>query len=362
MRERRNLGMKVKEKMQLMHRNNKWSKNYICSAFFMYIYLKKRIEVKNMMMKRKKKLAFPVLLFIMVMLITVMLTGSNIHNLYYNDSMRNEPIHNNKVFQNINIGASNVCMINATTEQEIFSINKDEKIAPASTAKMLTALTTIAYCEPGEEVTVGEEIKLIAADASRAYLREGNKLTIKQLLEGLLLPSGNDAAYVLAVYTGRKIAKNIELPVNDAVTVFVDKMNENAIVFGADNSNFLRPDGYDVTGQYTTAYDLACIALNFIKSDYSDYILSDIVKETSVRECFSDGTDVTWRNTNELINPASKFYYKDAVGLKTGSSDEAGKCLVSAAYFNNSLYIAVVMGDTEEGRFQDSIKLFDVLK
>jgi D-alanyl-D-alanine carboxypeptidase/glycopeptide antibiotics resistance protein len=264
-------------------------------------------------------------------------------------------------FANLNLEARNICLVDVSKNKVLFSKESDEEIAPASTTKMLTALTALKFCDEDEKVEVGNEINLIAPDASRAGLVVGNRLTIKQLLEGLLLPSGNDAAYVLAVYTGRKIGDDKSLSESEAISVFVEEMNKKAVKIGATHSNFIKPDGYDSEGQYSTASDLVCIATAFMKSKAGDGLLSNIVNKDKIRECFADNTDVTWENTNELINPDSNFYYKNAVGLKTGSSTAAGKCLISAVYKDDELYIAVVMGDTEEGRFQDSIALYDAL-
>lgn len=74
--------------------------------------------------------------------------------------------------------------------------------------------------------------------------------------------------------------------------------------------------------------------------------------------CFPDGTDITWQNTNLLLDPSSEYFYEKAIGLKTGSTENAGKCLVSAAIIKDEIYIAVVMGDTDEGRYLDFIVLF----
>lgn len=108
----------------------------------------------------------------------------------------------------------------------IYEKESQKQIAPASTTKMLTALTAVDYCSMEEVVTVGEEIGLIPSDSSRAWLSAGNQLTFKQLLVAMLLPSGNDAAYTIAVHTGRKIEQDISLPIEDAVSSFTEAMNK----------------------------------------------------------------------------------------------------------------------------------------
>lgn len=259
--------------------------------------------------------------------------------------------------------ATNVCVASVKDGGELFGKNETAQIAPASTTKMLTALTVVEYCELDEEVTVGEELSFVAADASVAGLWQGAETDVETLLEGLLLPSGNDAAYALAAYTGRKIAGDNSLSCEDAVERFVEQMNEKAQKIGATNSHFVRPDGYDESGQYTTAADLAVIAREFLSSREQDGILGQIVAMPRARACFADGTDFTWENSNQLLQQDGMFYDPEAIGLKTGSSSAAGKCLVSAVNFNDSIYIVVVMGDqTDEGRYIDTLSIYNQIR
>jgi D-alanyl-D-alanine carboxypeptidase len=174
----------------------------------------------------------------------------------------------------------------------------------------------------------------------------------------LLLPSGNDAAYTLAVFTGRKICNNEAISTDKAIAAFITAMNKKTIDIGAEHSNFVNPDGYDADGQYTTAYDLACIAKAFLDSS----TLKDIAGSYRVSDVWLSGQTVTYYNTNELINPDSPYYLKCVAGLKTGKSELAGNCLVSCAYINKDLYICVVMGSTDEGRWRDSLKLYQAIQ
>lgn len=250
--------------------------------------------------------------------------------------------------------AKNVYLYNVDTDTVLFEKNSDQRIAPASTAKMLTALTVLDYCDEEEAVSVGQEISLIAKNSSTAGLHSGNILTVHQLLNALLLPSGNDAAYALAVFAGKKIYGDDDISINKALTVFLRKMNEKAADIGANDSNFVNPDGYDAFGQYTTAHDLACIAKEFQASS----LLRDISATCRISDTWLSHQEVTYYNTNELINPASPYYFKNVAGIKTGTSSEAGCCLVSAANINDDLYLCVVMGSSENGRWTDSLKLY----
>lgn len=259
----------------------------------------------------------------------------------------------------VDVTAENAIVVEADTNLVLYQKNGTAQIAPASTAKMIMALTALDVCSAEDNVTVGAEIEMMPADSSRAYLNQGDTLTVHQLLTALLLPSGNDAAYSLAVYTGKKIAGDNSLSNERAVEVFMDAVNEKARELGAKNSNFVVPDGYDAEGQYTTAYDLAIIA----KACLDNLDIAEIMAKEKSYERWAGGREVTYRNTNKLLDGSSPFYYPEAIGIKTGTSSLSGASLVSAAVINDKTYISVVMGaSTEDSRFQDSIAIYDAVK
>jgi D-alanyl-D-alanine carboxypeptidase (penicillin-binding protein 5/6) len=257
----------------------------------------------------------------------------------------------------VDITATNAYVLNTDTNDVLYQKNSEEHIAPASTAKMLTALTVLEYCSLDDTVTVGSEIDLIAADSSKAGLNHGDTLTVEQLLVALLLPSGNDAAYTLAVNAGKRIADDDGVGARQAVKVFVKAMNRKAKDIGASSSHFANPDGYDVDGQYTTAFDLAQIAKVCLDND----ILSEIMGSYEISDTWRGGREVTYLNTNKLINPHSEYYYSHAVGLKTGSTGDAGSCLVSAAVIDGETYICVVMDSSAGSKFSDSLTVFGAI-
>ena len=254
--------------------------------------------------------------------------------------------------------AKNVVVMNADTNTLLYQKNSTDKIAPASTAKLITALTVLDYCSTDDEMTVGTEIELMHEDSSRALLNQGDILTTRQLLVALLLPSGNDADYTLAHNAGKKIAGDSNMTNAQSIDTFMDKVNEKARMLGLENSNFLAPDGYDTEGQYTTAYDLAIIA----KACLDDPYISEIVSSYTSYQKWVSGREVTYNNSNELLNPNSQYYRSEVIGLKTGASTLAGNCLVSAAVINGETYICVMMGSTADGRFTDSITIYDKIK
>ena len=254
--------------------------------------------------------------------------------------------------------AKNVVVMNADTNTLLYQKNSTDKIAPASTAKLITALTVLDYCSTDDEMTVGTEIELMHEDSSRAWLNQGDILTTRQLLVALLLPSGNDAAYTLAVNAGKKIAGDSNLTNAQSIDTFMGKVNEKTRMLGLENSNFLVPDGHDTEGQYTTAYDLVII----VKACLDDPYISEIVSSYTSYQKWVSGREVTYNNSNELLNPNSQYYRSEVIGLKTGASTLAGNCLVSAAVINGETYICVMMGSTADDRVTDSITIYDKIK
>lgn len=253
----------------------------------------------------------------------------------------------------LQVSASAAVLMDASSKEILYQKNALEEIQPASTAKLLTAIVAVELSDEDEEFVVGSEIDLMASDSSRAYLSKGQVLSLSQILDALLLPSGNDAAYTIATNLGRKIAGDESLKAKAAVKEFLRVMNETAFEIGAVHSNFESPDGYDANGQYTTAYDMALIGAKAIQYDE----IKSTVEKEKTRDLLLSGEDVTWYNSNKLIKPGSGYYYKYAIGLKTGTSGEAGRCLISAADKDGSVYISVVMDASYDGRWQDSLDL-----
>ncbi len=253
----------------------------------------------------------------------------------------------------ITIAASSAILFNATTGEVLFHKEPVSPVFPASTIKLLSALVALDWCSTKDKITVGSEIKLIASDSSRANLKQGQTLSAYCLLEAMLLPSGNDAAYVMAAYVGKKSLNNSKAKNIDAVKEFVRLMNKKAKELGVTNSCFMTPDGYDAIGQCTTAYDMGLIGMAAVKND----TILKIAKCSTVKETLSDGSKITWNNTNALINKNSYWYYSNAIGLKTGTTSIAGRCLISAAKSGDDVVVSVVMNSTKEGRYNDSLKL-----
>lgn len=255
------------------------------------------------------------------------------------------------------ISAGAAILVDVETKTIMYEKNSNKKMYPASTTKLMTALTVLQTMSVNDVVNVGDEISMIAPDSSKAGFLKGQIVTVEELLEGLLISSGNDAAYILAKATGQAILENNianegkKFTSEQCVQRFIFEMNKNVRDMELKNTNFTTPDGYDDKEQYTTASDLSKIA---IEAYYNDTIM----KICKSAKKYSETLNKTWKSTNELINKGGKYYYKYCLGMKTGSTDMAGKCLVSVAEKGDATCISVVLDDnTDEQRWNDSMKL-----
>ena len=134
---------------------------------------------------------------------------------------------------------------------------------------------------------------------------------------------------------------------------FVELMNNKAKELGVKNSCFKTPDGYDAIGQYTTAYDMGLIGIAAAENE----TIIDVSNQGSSRNIFVSGEDVTWNNTNKLVTRYSGQYYSHAIGLKTGTSTMAGRCLVAAAEYEGKKVVCAIMDSSSAGRWEDAIAL-----
>lgn len=235
--------------------------------------------------------------------------------------------------------------------------SETDRVYMASITKLFTAHVALQYLAPTDPVTVGDELELITWGSSVAYLRQGDVLTVEQLIEALLLPSGNDAAYTLAAAVGRVIEGDDTLSARSAVSAFVDQMNREAQTQGMTGTHFVNPDGIHDAGHYSTMADLAVLGRLSLESPtilkYAQ-MPRDMVTPVS-------GSSYAWQNTNALVDPSSQYYCPVALGLKTGQTPDAGSCLLSAFHFGQRQIIIGVFGCPHvEDRFADTLQLLQL--
>ena len=240
-------------------------------------------------------------------------------------------------------------LIDNKSDKILYSKNMNEKMFPASTTKIVTAIIVLEHCSLNETVTASyDAISSIPNGYVTANIDGGEELTVEELLELLLVHSANDAANVLAEYVGGSIDS------------FVSMMNTKVNELGLDNTHFTNTYGLQNENHYTSAYDLSIIMKYCLKNDTFRKIAGSAscsIPATNKSEARS------YSSTNELIIPDNSNYYSFVTVGKTGFTTEAGECLVSCAYKNNMELICVVLGGSTVNnistRFSESKTLYE---
>lgn len=253
------------------------------------------------------------------------------------------------------ISADAAILIDSSSEKVLYSKNENQKMYPASTTKILTAILTIENCNLNDVVTVPyEAISSITSGYSVAALQAGEQLTVEQLLQVMLVYSANDAANVLAFH------------VSGSIENFAELMNNKVSELGLTNTHFTNPSGMHDENHYTTAHDLAIIMKYCMKNDTFRSL-------SSLKYCTIPATnkyDVrVFNTTNELLiydnrDVSSNYYYKYAIAGKTGYTTQAKNCLVSVAKKENLELICVVLSagiypNNVSAKFVDTKSIFD---
>ncbi len=257
---------------------------------------------------------------------------------------------------NADISAPFAAVLDCESGDLLYTKGWGEKIYPASTTKLLTALFALSVCDPDTEFTPGDELKLVASDSSLAYIKSNHRLTLEMLVEGMLLPSGNDAAYVIAAGVGRQLAGEEGISASEAVYKFMLELNRYASDIGLTGTQFTCPDGYHDDDHFTTLEDMLKIA----ERAAVEPIIAKYAAVSTDNVTYASGHKMTWTNTNALIDKYNEdMYYKYATGLKTGTTDEAGACIVATAEKNDRRVIVCIFGAESSGRrFHESKELF----
>ena len=220
-----------------------------------------------------------------------------------------------------------ILVYDATNDKLLFSDTREgSKLYPASVTKLYSSWVALQHLDSEELVTVGDAMDLVHPGSSVAYLAKGQQLYVRNLVEGMMLPSGNDAAIVLAAAAGRKIAGNPDISAEEAVHVFVEEMNRKADELGFERSHFVNPDGWHSGSHYTSLNDMVLIA----KLALGNSIISRYMRRAKDDVIFPSGHSVSWENTNKLLDEEEGYYRADAIGMKTGYTRQAEQCLMSA--------------------------------
>lgn len=233
----------------------------------------------------------------------------------------------------LDLSADCAYLMTADSRECLYEKNGDAKHSMASTTKIMTAISAIEMCNLDEVVTVSANAE--SQEGSSVYLRTGNEIKLLDLIYGMLLNSGNDAACAVAEHAG------------GSVEDFAKIMNDNALRIGAKNTAFKNPSGLDDEGHYSTAHDMALIAAYAMENSTFREIVSTKTSQINV------GSDICYlKNHNKLL-----WNYEGCSGVKTGYTKKTGRCLVSAAERNGITLIAVTLGAPDD--WNDHKKMLD---
>jgi len=233
------------------------------------------------------------------------------------------------------VSAQAAIVVEQSTGRVLWEHNADAQLPMASTTKIMTALCVLEQADLQDVVTITEEMSGI--EGSSMYLEAGEELTVEQLLYGLMLRSGNDAAVALAIHIG------------GSVEGFVEKMNEKAEALGLTQTRFMNPHGLPAEGHYTTARELAVITA----AAYENEVFRTIVgTERMVVPWKGHPYDRAMANKNKILT-----LYEGGNGVKTGYTKAAGRCLVAGAEREDMQLICVVLNAPD--MWNDCMSLMD---
>ncbi|MCI6854780.1 MAG: D-alanyl-D-alanine carboxypeptidase [Firmicutes bacterium] len=234
------------------------------------------------------------------------------------------------------VSAEGAVLVDGSSGRVLYEKNSDKRLYPASTTKIMTALVTL---ETLDELGLGPDSKVIVpveaagVEGSSLYLKAGEKLSLEELLYGLMLQSGNDSAEAIAVCVG------------GTRETFVEKMNLKAEQLGCSGTHFVNPSGLFDENHYTTAGDLAIIAAEAMERE-------DFREIVGAQKWASEETDRSFVNKNKTV-----FNYEGGNGVKIGFTKKSGRTLVASAEREGKELIAVVLRDGNW--FNDAYALMD---
>lgn len=265
------------------------------------------------------------------------------------DANKYDPEHPELLYEE-QLYAASAILIEAHSGQVIFEKNADQVMYPASTTKILTTLLALEFGDLEQMCTVSEEaITFYEDDVTTADLRVGEEMPLRDLLYASMVKSANDAANVVAE------------AISGSMNEFVRLMNQAVSVYGCTNTNFTNPNGLHNDNHYTTARDMAIITREAMKNE----TFRKMAATTSYTAAATNQMRArTWTNSNRLMVPSTsennnKYYFPEAIGVKTGTTTKAGYCFVGAAERDGVELISVLFFTGENARWADTIKLMN---
>ena len=235
------------------------------------------------------------------------------------------------------VSAQSAILISGDDGTVIFEKNAHERLAMASTTKIMTALLTLEEAERAGDPVIDITEEMVRVEGSSMGLQAGNRLTLTNLTSRMLLASGNDAANAAALYLG------------ESQEGFAKLMNARAREIGMEETNFVTPSGLDDDEHYSTAYDMALLGREAMMNDEFARIAGSSALQV---EFIEPEQRVSYTNHNKLLR-----IYDGCIGIKTGFTKKAGRTLVSAARREGTTLIAVTLNAPDD--WDDHTAMFD---
>lgn len=243
------------------------------------------------------------------------------------------------------LNAQAAILVNGRTGEVLFAKNENQRLYPASTTKVVTLMLAVQRGQLDQKVKVPEAAGQVAKDSSLVPVTPGEELPYRDLLYGLMIRSGNDAANALAVLH------------SGSVPAFVDRMNGWAQGLGLSNTHFTNPHGYHDENHYTTARDLVTLTMTALR-DKTVYQIATATSHAMAPSSLRDAMLI--ETSNELLRPGHAKYYEGALGIKSGYTSHAGFCYVGMAHKGQEAVFAVILNCRTRSRaWDDMARLFD---
>lgn len=241
-------------------------------------------------------------------------------------------------------------MVSLDNGHTVYGLNAHERMPMASITKIMTYIVAYENIPDIENtvITVGQEVEdeLSGTGSSMSGILVGEQLTGLQLLNMMMIPSGNDAALALAYYVDKLAAEgkvNADIPEDQSSgSAFIDLMNKKAAELGCNDTHFVNPHGLYDPEHYSTARDLAVISQYALTLPYFADITSSTSYTLPATNVYDEERSVY--TTNEMLVESSEYNYMYATGIKTGSLNEAGYCIVASALYKGYSYLVVALG------------------
>ena len=345
--------------------------------------MKKQIHGYKFTYYYKKLFKISLLFWILIVFLTTTTFSyatSEPSNVQSQASVGTYPENNNDSISNsegLDIYADSCILIDEKSGEVLYNKNGFEKMYPASTTKLITAILVLEHCNLDDMVNVSHyAVASVPATYSNINLIPSESFSVKDLLYSLLIGSANDAAFVLAEYIangGNNYALDSSVDsknkFNESIAKFSDMMNAKAAEIGCTNTHFVNPNGIQNENHYSTAHDLAIIGQYAYKNSTIMSIVDDMTFSLPNTQLYTSDAR-TCKSTNPLLYSGRKSFYEYANGMKTGYTDAAGYCIVASAKKDDFSLIAVVLnskksyseipdGETDTSREADCKTLFD---